>query len=196
MAGEGKLTARQARFVEEYLADLNAKQAAIRAGYAERSAASTGYRLLQHAGVAVAIRTALAQRARRARIDADRVLTELAHVGFYDARELCDHDGRPLPLQRLPDGAAKAVSAFEVVSRRAAGGGVELVTKVKFYDKLAALEKLGRHLGLYAGGSSLADAGAEAADDDGVDDVELAQRIAGILARAGKSGDGGAGAGG
>src|SRR5215213_1985099 len=76
------LTARQARFVEEYLVDLNATQAAIRAGYSARTANEQASRLLANVSVAAAISEALAARAERTQITADQVVEELAAIGF------------------------------------------------------------------------------------------------------------------
>jgi hypothetical protein len=68
--------------------DLNATYAAKRAGYAPRSASTTGYRLLQRPAVAAAVAKAQRKRAARTRVSADRVVTELAKVAFGDPRRL------------------------------------------------------------------------------------------------------------
>ena len=81
------LNAKQARFVSEYLIDLNATQAAIRAGYSARTAHSQGPRLLDHVGVQAAIKAAQARRERRTEITQDRVLQELGKIGFSDIRQ-------------------------------------------------------------------------------------------------------------
>ena len=83
------LTARQERFVEEYLRDLNATQAAIRAGYSPRSAAADGSRLLTNANVAEAVARAKAERAARAGIDADRVLEEIKAIALAHLSDRC-----------------------------------------------------------------------------------------------------------
>ena len=82
------MTPRQHRFVEEYLVDLNATQAARRAGYSAKSAAGRGSRLLRNPAVAAAIEKAQDQRAARTQVSADRVVTELAKVAFGDPRRL------------------------------------------------------------------------------------------------------------
>jgi phage terminase small subunit len=71
------ITAKQRRFVEEYLVDLNATQAAIRAGYSARTAEQQGYQLLQHPSVAEAVRAAQAERSGRVAVDADMVVAGL-----------------------------------------------------------------------------------------------------------------------
>ena len=78
------LTSKQQRFVEEYLIDLNATQACIRAGYSSRNADKIGSELLGKTGVSAAVERAKARRAARTEITQDRVLQELAAIGFAD----------------------------------------------------------------------------------------------------------------
>ena len=157
------LTARQARFVQEYLVDLNATQAAIRAGYSEKTAYSMGQRLLKHVEVAAAISKAQAKRADRTGVTQDQVMAELAKIGFYDIRKAVRWGGVPkatmdgdlvypvemVPSEDLDDSTAAAISEVSLTA-----GGI----KIKMSDKLAALEKLGKHLGMFNG------AGADEAD--------------------------------
>lgn len=83
-------------FVEEYLVDLNATQAAIRAGYSERSAEVTGHRLLRDAKVAAAIAEAQKARSERTEITADWVLKNLKTVAerCMQAEPVLDRDGK------------------------------------------------------------------------------------------------------
>ena len=83
-----KLSPRREAFAAEYLKDLNATRAAIRAGYSAKTASSIGARLLADAGVARAVEAGMAARARRTEIDADRVVLELARIAFADPRDL------------------------------------------------------------------------------------------------------------
>src|SRR3954452_24234115 len=82
------LNERQRRFVAEYLLDLNATQAAIRAGYAAATANRTGPRLLSNVGVAAGIAEAQAGRSRRTEVTQDRVVLELARIAFSDSRRV------------------------------------------------------------------------------------------------------------
>lgn len=147
------LNDKQARFVEEYLVDLSATQAAIRAGYSARTAYAQGSRLLSHVEVAAAIRTAMDARAARTEITQERVLTELAKIGFADVRRLFTPTGGMVPPSDLDDDIAPAVSSIEVVERpiRNADGEIEVehVRKVRLNDKLGALTQIGRHLGMF-----------------------------------------------
>ena len=87
-----KLTAKQQRFVDEYLIDLNATQAAIRAGYAAENAEQVGYKLVHKSSVSNSISQAMAHRSRRTGITQDRVLRELAKVAFVNANDVIDPD--------------------------------------------------------------------------------------------------------
>ena len=82
-----KLNEKQKQFVREYLIDLNATQAAIRAGYSEKTARSQGQRLLTHVDIAAAIKVAQDERIERTEITADRVLEELAKIGFSNMQD-------------------------------------------------------------------------------------------------------------
>ncbi len=89
------LTARQERFVAEYLVDLNATQAAIRAGYAEKSADVEGSRLLVNTKVAKAVAAAQAKRSERTEITQDYVLAVITNTieRCQQAKAVTDHDG-------------------------------------------------------------------------------------------------------
>jgi len=96
------LTAKQAAFVREYLLDLNATQAAIRAGYSEKTAVQQGPRLLGNVGVAAAIMKAQASRAERTQVDADWVLRRLADEADADLADLYDEHGGLRPVHEWP----------------------------------------------------------------------------------------------
>jgi phage terminase small subunit len=152
------LTDRQRRFVEEYLIDLNATAAYRRAGYqskANGAAGANAARLIGNDKVQRAIAEAQAARAARLGIEADDVLRELAAIAFSDLGQVLDFTGtapRLRPAQQIPAAARKALAAVKVrrftEGKGAAARAVE-VTEFKLWDKLAALEKLGRHLGLW-----------------------------------------------
>lgn len=149
MAG---LTAKQARFVEEYLVDLNATQAAIRAGYSERTAGSQAFDLLQKPEIQAAVTAAQAKRSQRTEITQDRVLHELAKLGFGDISEIFSEDGSLMHPKKMGPDAAARIASIEVIVRPVPGTQgqqVEHVAKVKAWDKVAALTQIGRHLGMF-----------------------------------------------
>lgn len=146
-----KLPPRQARFVQEYLKDLNATQAAIRAGYSAKTADVCGPRMLGFAGVASAIQVAQEKLAAKNELTVERIVEELRRIGVSDLRALFDEAGNLRPINTLPDHVAAAIASVEVVSRPVAGGDkgdIEYVHKVRAWDKPRALELLGKYLGI------------------------------------------------
>jgi phage terminase small subunit len=151
------LNAKQQAFVNEYLVDLNATQAAIRAGYSERSAHELGHRLLQKPEVAAAIEQAKQARVERTQITADRVLEELAAVAFSKLSDVAswDEDGELVMVASSELEPAAIAALREVRSTTSTivfkdGGERTTVYKaVKGHDKMRALELLGRHVGLF-----------------------------------------------
>ena len=151
-----KLTAKQKRFIDEYLVDFNGTQAAIRAGYATRSAEVTAAKLLRNAKVQAEISRRQKDLQRRTEVTQERVVRELARVAFADAASHVQVRLREVPC---PDGTRARVPVVEVKptaeltdDQRAAiaqikqgANGIE----VKMYDKIKALELLGRHIGMF-----------------------------------------------
>lgn len=149
MARTSKLTPRQERFVQEYLIDLNATQAAIRAGYSAKTAEVQGPRLLGNVRVSSAIADATDARARRTQITQDRVLQELGRIAFFDIRRLYNDDGTLKSPHELDDDAAAVLSAIEV-TESLVGDDAKLTStkKAKVFDKGNALTLAMRHLGM------------------------------------------------
>ena len=143
MAG---LTMKQKAFVAEILVDLNATQAALRAGYSAKNAMHIGYQLLQKTLVQEAIQKAQVNREKRTEITQDRVLAELAKLGFSDMRQFTAWGPGGVGLKssdELTDEEAACVAEVsETVTQ--AGGTV----RFKLHDKKGALELLARHLGM------------------------------------------------
>lgn len=148
------MTPKQETFVREYLIDLNATQAAIRAGYSKRTAYAISEENLRKPDIAAAVAAAQADRAARTEVTADRVLQELAKIGFSDIRQMFTESGCIRRVEELDDAAAASLSSIEVVRRRVPGSDreepeYEDVTKIKLWDKRAALVDMGRHLGMF-----------------------------------------------
>lgn len=143
------LSDKQRRFVEEYLVDLNATQAAIRAGYSEKTAGKIGSENLQKLDIQNAITEAQNARSRRTQITQDRVLQEFAKIGFSDIRSLFTEGGNLRSLGDLDADAAAALSSVEVVTKNLGDGEVEYVHKIKMWDKVGSLTQMGRHLGMF-----------------------------------------------
>ena len=137
------MTKKQKRFVEEYLIDLNATQAAIRAGYSPHTAKDIGCENLAKPNIAAAISQAMAERSRRTGINQDRVLQELARIGFAKITDVVDPDTAKI----LPDASEDDLACIQSIKIKPNEFGTE--REVKLYDKKSALVDLGKHLGLF-----------------------------------------------
>ena len=160
------LSPRQRVFVAEYLLDFNATQAAIRAGYSERTAKQQGQRLLTNADLKAEVEQAIDERNARTRVSQDRVLKELARVAFSDMKSFAEWGPTGVRLRNSDDLSADDSAAVTEVSESHGENGRTL--KFKLGHKDSALKLLAQHVGLLDGGSEigrLADtflAGAEA----------------------------------
>jgi phage terminase small subunit len=148
------LAPKQARFVEEYIVDLNAKQAAIRAGYSPRTAEVQASRLLRYAQVQEALQAAIQARSNRTQITADRVVTELAKLAFSNIFDLVTvrSDGSVfVDLSRVPRDQVAAlheVTIDEFAERSGEEARKVRRIRIKLCDKKSALDSLARHLGM------------------------------------------------
>lgn len=154
------LNDKQQRFVEEYLIDLNATQAAIRAGYSAKTAGSQGFDLLQKPEIQTALSESMKARENRTKITQDMVLMELAKIGFSDIRKVVKWGNTE--LRSTEDESGELVEAYHGL-RLVASDEIDDSTaaaiseisegkeglKVKFHDKRASLVDIGRHLGMF-----------------------------------------------
>lgn len=142
-----KLTEKQKLFVSEYLIDLNATQAAIRAGYSPKTAEQIGYQMLKKTSVSDAIAQAMAERSKRTGITADRVLNELAMIGFANAADIINFGAATVKGDASREDTACIQSVKVKTIPTDAGDITE--REVKLYDKKSALELIGKHLGMF-----------------------------------------------
>ncbi|MDW9772563.1 terminase small subunit [Sinorhizobium meliloti] len=197
---ENELTAKQRAFVREYLVDLNATQAAIRAGYSAKTAKEQGARLLTNVHVAAAVAAAMQLRAKRTEITADRVLQELAKIGFSDIRKAVKWQSSLITEEDNPEGGDIAVvktvvtnnvqlvasdelddetaAAISEISQNATGG-----LKVKFHDKRAALVDIGKHLGMFTEKHEVTGKDGGPIQVESLSENEVARRVAFMLAK-------------
>ncbi len=134
------LSSLQARFVDEFMVDRNAMQAAIRAGYKVKNVDVTSAVTRNHPLVAAAIAEREKTIADRLGITVERILTERARLAFYDPADAFDADGNPLTLRAMGEDIRRAVAGYEVDGK--------MVTKVKLERKHEHLTSLERHLGM------------------------------------------------
>ncbi len=137
------LTAKQQRFCDEYLIDLNATQAAIRAGYSVKTANEQGSRLLAKLSIQEAIGKEMAERSKRTGINQDRVVIELAKLAFVNIADVVDLENATVKTSATDEDLA----CIQSVKIKPSEFGTE--REIKLYDKKASLELLGRHLGMF-----------------------------------------------
>lgn len=141
------MTDKQRRFVEEYLIDLNATQAAIRAGYKVDNAQQMGSENLSKPVIRDAIGRAMAERSKRTGINQDRVVRELARVAFVNAHDVIDTRTGGVRDDAPADDLA-AIQSVKV-KQMDLDNGTSIEREVRLNDKLKALELLGKHLGMF-----------------------------------------------
>lgn len=139
------LTPKQQAFVNEYLLDLNATQAAIRAGYAPKRADAIGFENLRKPEIAAAIGSAKAERCERTQIDADWLLQRLYADVVADLGDLYHRNGAIKPVHEWPDVWRQGLAA-DVDHDKETGA----ITRVKVADRTKLKELLGRHVTVQA----------------------------------------------
>jgi phage terminase small subunit len=157
------LTAKQQKFVQEYLIDLNATQAAIRAGYSPSTAKEIGAQNLTKLNLKNAIDKALAERAKRTGVNADRVIRELAKIAFVKLTDVANMDEAT-----IRDGADEndlASICSIKVKKIPTEFGTITEREIKTADKLKALELLGKHLNMFKDSSVNVSVGVQIVDD-------------------------------
>lgn len=151
MAAKKDLSPKQALFVDEYLRDMNATQAAIRAGYSAKTAETQGPRLLGNVRVQQAISAARERLAKKFEITRERVMLEYARLAFADPRNFFNADGTLKRVPELDDDAAAALAGFEVMEEFEGSGKdrfqIGVTSKVKWADKRAALDSIAKVMG-------------------------------------------------
>lgn len=145
-----KLTPKQRRFIDEYLIDLNATQAAIRAGYSEKTAYSIGVQLLKKLEIQVEIQKRRNRLQSKLEITQERVLQELAAIAFANGADYAKvvNTGLLPTVEMIPTDELPPEKLPAIAGIKANQYGVE----VKLHDKVKALELLGKYLGTFDGG--------------------------------------------
>jgi len=144
-----KLTPKQAKFIDEYLIDLNATQAAIRAGYSKRTAQRIGSENLSKPVIIAELQRKREQLAKERDITPQKVLAEYCKLAFLDPRAFYDKKGNLLSIHELPADVAAALTGMDISSLASKDGEFETVRKIKFSDKRAALDSIAKHLGMF-----------------------------------------------
>lgn len=162
--GAVELTPRQSRFVDEYLLEPNATQAAIKAGYSKNGASAAAARLLANVKVQQVLQERMDDRAQRTQVDADYVLHRLHSIDQLDIIDILDDAGNVRPVKEWPKVWRQSITAADLHEMQT-GDVMTVVRKIKWPDKLKTLELIGKHVSVKA---------FEAEKDSGADDMAAA----------------------
>ena len=150
---KAKLTAKQAKFIEEYLIDLNASAAAKRAGFSQKNSDIIGYQLLQKTTVQKALAIARQKLSAKAGVTQEMVIEGFRQIAQADLAECYNPDGTLKNIHDIPAEARQALAGVEVFEEHDGRGEnrtfVGYTKKIKMWDKVKALDSLAKHLGLY-----------------------------------------------
>lgn len=138
-----RLTAKQKRFANEYIIDLNATQAAIRAGYTSKYANTNANKLLQNTTLAEYIQGLMDERSRRTLVTQDKVVNELANIAFADISSFLKVENNQVEVFDTDSIQHEMLAAIAEIKEGNYG------ISIKLHDKLKALELIGRHLGMF-----------------------------------------------
>ena len=148
-----QLTPLQERFCNEYVIDLNATQALIRAGSKAKYPEAIAFRMVKKSQVQRRITALKAVGAKRAGVDQDKVVGAFAEVGFLDPGEMLDDQDNLLPIRQMPLAVRRAIAGFDVEEIYAGRGEerekIGRVKKIRLCNKNDALDKLAKWLGLF-----------------------------------------------
>ena len=143
------MTNKQMLFVKEYLIDLNASQAIIRAGYKTKYPDKMGSQLLGNARVMALIQKAMDERNKRIEMDADEVLTSLVEIKEMNIKDILTDGGDLKPISEWPDIWCTTISGIDITT--IGSGNMEaILKKIKWPDKVKILELIGKHVKVQA----------------------------------------------
>jgi len=143
---------KQERFIEEYLIDRNATQAAIRAGYSKKTASEIGYENLTKPQIKSAIAERTKAHSDKLELSAERILKEMMRIGFANLKDLASWKDNKVTLtdsDKLSDDASRAVSEVSQVTTYNQEGAPSSRVSIKTHSKTKALEMLARNLSLF-----------------------------------------------
>lgn len=153
-ATKSGLNEQQKKFVDEFLVDFNGTQAAIRAGYSQKSAYAQAHALLKKHEIQNLLKSKKRKTAEKLELSQKRVLLELTRLAFSDLRNYFNADGTPKPITELSDDAAAALASSEIEIR--AGKIVKskkqpsvTISRLKLWDKSKAIEMLAKHFHIF-----------------------------------------------
>ncbi len=144
---DGELTNRAKMFCKEYIIDFCSSRAALAAGYSKHTCKQIGSRLLRSDKIQLCIAQLMQERNKRLKVDADMIVAELMRIGFSDPRKVMSWDSEGVYLKASSDLTDDEAALVNEVSYKETKDGMHV--SVKMHDKISALDKLARHVGLY-----------------------------------------------
>jgi phage terminase small subunit len=175
-----KLTKKQKVFVAEYQVDLNGTQAAIRAGYSAKNADVIADQLLGKTWVSEAIKKQMEERLHRVGVQAEKVLTRMARIGYVDIRRLYGPNNTLLDVKDWPDDIVPAVAGVETFEEYQGKGEDRILVgytkKVRLWDPNPSLTNMAKNLGVIGNGKHR-DEDDEEAVGRGLTTLELSAKI-------------------
>jgi phage terminase small subunit len=144
----GDLNDKQKLFCKEYLIDLNGTQAAIRAGYSEKTAGQQAEQLLKKLEIAAYVQELKEKRSEKTEITAEMVLRELAKIGFSNIQDYIKEGFTISEISKLNKDHAAAIESVKIKEIHGDFPATEVTFKL--HDKLSALEKIAKHIGFFS----------------------------------------------
>jgi len=174
---EDSLTEKQRLFCKYYIQDFHITNSAIQAGYSQKTAAQAGSRLLNDVNIQNYLRYLTSDRAKRLRVDGDRIVQEIAKIAFHNVDDLLDYLGgnvlfKDLENMEFPE-IIKSIKVKEITKD---GKRVGQIAEIQIYDKVKALELLGKHTALFTENLNLKNNGASFATPQNVTHVHINHR--------------------
>lgn len=151
------VTEKQMLFCREYIIDFNAKQAAIRAGYPEKSAAVEAHKLLKTAPIQNYLSSIKKEVSDRLNVTVDDIMKELMSIGFSNIRDFIDDDNKIKNLSSVKRKKTSSISHYKITRSEFGKGsheGKKETVEIRFHDKLSALEKIAKRINFYPDGMS------------------------------------------
>lgn len=138
------------RFVQEYLVDLDGTNAAIRAGFKSGGASTRAWHLLRRPEISLAVSLGQQEMSERVEVRQSEVLQGYLNCAFYDPANFFEENGNLKKIHDIPQAARMAISGIDVMEvGNGEKGAVAVIKKLRFWDRLKAMDALGRHLGLF-----------------------------------------------
>ncbi len=144
-----KLTEKQKKFCQEYIIDLNATQAAIRAGYSEKTSRTIAAENLAKPNIQNYISDLQKNLQEKTEVTQERVIKELARIAFFDPKKLYDESGNLKNINELDEDTAAVIAGIDTTTYKNKDNSEESTKKVKLCCKNSALDKLCKHFGMY-----------------------------------------------